>query len=624
MALYNANRIRKPEHFRLGPLRGGRGKRQTYIIGFDSEAERGKPFLFQFAHPELTTGRRVDLLDVETDKHAGLYRFFEYLYHNCTRKDVEYIVVGFNLQYEWTQIFHDVPDGVKEAPEFTLDVRLIDTAITIPVTVRAMNAKRFTLTAELGASKRRIRFIDAMAFFPMSLDKAASIIGAGNKLPKPAEFSRKAAHTPEFMAYAKQDAVLTQQLGEYIVNLHRTYDVAMCMSAPHFAARTFRHKYLTQEIPLPNVDLEQIGLDSYHGGKNGFYLDKPRLLKGIWHYDIRSAYPEAMRQLPDIENSDWSVADVYQPGTHSIWRATVRAKPCKHGNVQCDSGHFLTTRSFGCPKSCGANNARRVSRSSNGDTMGDFVLRISATGYEIDAAVSLGEIEILDAEGWVMRGPSGGPLVEYVDDFYRMKRYTKDATERTAAKLFLNSLYGKFFQKVPLGNVTAYDIDTAEIITTDPTQDYDYEAGGLYHPPIASLITGYVRAKIHRLEHKYESVMTSTDGFFAYNAPDNSELGDELGQLEAEKGDLRIWRERLYVFTAHGTKKQVYALHGFRGSLAQLLRMPLKAGIVFDYVATAMVTLKMSTRAFAGKKYSPGEFVELSFDVRLPKEPQGP
>lgn len=622
MALYDANRIRKPKHFKLGPLFKGRSDRQSYVIGFDSEAERGKPFLFQFAHPDYT--KRCDLIEIGTDKNAGLAAFFDYLYSFCTRKDMEYIVVGFNLQYEWTQIFHDIPDALKEAAEFQIELRIGPDDAIVPITIRAMNAKRFTLTAEMGNTKRRVRFIDAMAYFPMSLDKAASIIGAGNKLPKPAEFSRKASRTPEFIAYAKQDAILTQRLGDYIIALHKTYDVPTCMSAPHFAARTFRHKYLSVEIPLPSPVLEQIGLDSYHGGKNGFYLSKPMLLRNIWHYDIRSAYPEAMRQLPDIEQATWSVADEYQPGTHSLWRATVRVKPCKYGNVQCDSGHFLSIRNLRCPKSCRARNARSDDGSGSGAALGNLVFRISATGYEIDSAMSMGEIEILDAEGWIMRGPSGGPLTQYVDDFYRMKRYTKDSTERTAAKLFLNSLYGKFFQKVPLGSVTAYDIDTAEMIHTDPSQDHDYEAGGLYHPPIASLITGYVRAKIHRLEHKYDSVMTSTDGFFAYNPPDETELGDALGQLEAEIGNLRIWRERLYVFSANATKKQTYALHGFRGTLVQLMRMPLKPGITFDYLAQAMVTLKMSTRRFGGQKFGPGEFVELPFDVKLAKAAQGP
>jgi hypothetical protein len=233
-----------------------------------------------------------------------------------------------------------------------------------------------------------------------------------------------------------------------------------------------------------------------------------------------------------------------------------------------------------------------------------------------------------------MVGEPGGPLQRYCHEFYDLKRNSPDdSTERDAAKLFLNSLYGKFFQKVPLGNVTGWDIDSNEMVLTDPEQDYDYEAGGLYHPPLASLITGYVRAKVHNLEHRYNSIMTSTDGFFAYEPPDMSMIGKELGMLSVEQGTLRIWRERLYVFTPHDVvhdktcatdcnkKHETYALHGFRGKLAQLLQMPLVAGLKFEYAATAMITLKMSTRTFGRgkdrKRYDPGMFAELPFDVIL-------
>lgn len=587
----------------------GRTEREPYVIGFDSEAERGKPFLFQFSHPVRCPIHNVpdDVLDVSTDKHAGLWTFVDYISEHCTDKRLEYIIFGYNLQYEWTQVFHDVRYETKIAPDFWLQLQ---TGKLNVARVSATNNKRFYATFELGGTKRRVKLMDAMSGWVgaghVSLDNAAKIIGVGSKLPKPVAFSRKAARTKDFLAYAVQDARLTQRLGEYIVDLHRKYDVPACISAPHFAARVFRRQYMTREIPLPPPVLEQFGLDSYHGGKNGFYLPKPALLKGIWHYDIRSAYPEAMRQLPNPETAEWVAADAYQPNVHAIWEISGYAKRC-------------TYRAFMYP------DAKWV--------VGRFN-RVRITSYELDAALALGEITLTRCTGWVMRGEQGtGPLVKYVDEFYEQKRHAKTDTDRAAAKLFLNSLYGKFFQKTPLGNVTGWDIDTHEMVITDPDQDYDYEAGGLYHPPIASLITGYVRAKIHRLEHRYQSVMTSTDGFFAYQPPDQSELGSDLGMLSAEIGSLRIWRERLYVFTpskvAHdkdcpsGCSKshETYALHGFRGTLAQLVRMPLKAGSTFHYIAQAMVTLKMSVKSYDGKRYEPGEFVQLPFDVILSKPP---
>jgi len=584
VSLYTASRIHKPTYFRLAPLIRGRGFRRPYIIGFDSEAERGKPFLFQFAHPDGS----CDLLDIGIDKHAGLEEFCLYLFDHCKSKDTEYIVFGFNLQYEWTQLFRDLPNEAKDANTILVDLTIRGAKTVISLV--AMNEKRYMMTATMGKTHRRIKFLDAMAYFPTSLDAASKIIGIGAKLPKPAEFTRKAARTPAFEAYARQDAILTQKLGEWIIGLHEQYDVPSCMSAPHFAARTFRKCYLTSEILLPSETLEQYGLDSYHGGKNGFYLPKPAFLRNIWHYDIRSAYPEAMRQLPNVEKSEWIATDHYIPDTHAIYEITGNYTRCKH-------------KTF-------------LGRGSDWIKPGPFY-RLRVTSYELDTALILGEVSLNECIGWILKGPSGGPLVRYVDDFYTMKRNATTDAERTTAKLFLNSLYGKFFQKVPLGDVTMVDLDTGKMIFTDPSQRWDYEAGGLYHPPIASLITGFVRAKMHRLEHKYESLMTSTDGFFARIPPDPADLGDALGNLTAEIGALRIWRERLYIFRPFSKSRQIYAMHGFRGTLSQLERMPLRAGNTFSYTATAMVTLRMSLRRFDGRTYGAGEFVELPFAVKL-------
>jgi hypothetical protein len=127
------------------------------------------------------------------------------------------------------------------------------------------------------------------------------------------------------------------------------------------------------------------------------------------------------------------------------------------------------------------------------------------------------------------------------------------------------------------------------------------------------------------LEHRFHAIMTSTDGFFAYEPPDETMIGTKLGMLSVEQGSLRIWRERLYVFTPKIKGALVYALHGFRASVAELLKMPLTAGLHFEYAAQAMITLKMSTRAYGKgtdrQKYEPGMFVTLPFDLALPELP---
>ena len=491
MSAHLADRIEKPEYFKLKHLTQGRGKRDSYVIGFDSEAhscydftskrrpppllhpvcqENGHPFLFQFGHPN----GHVDLVNVPFggEPHAPLFTFIRYLWEHTRDRSKEYIVVGYNLGYEFTQLFRDLDDETKCTDRFWIGDKpnkMPSTTMGIEFYIDVLNSKRYTFTIEWAGSHQRVKVIDGMAFVQGGLDNAGKLLGLGRKLHKPPRFDRDSAMSPEMRAYASEDAIITQKLGEWIIDLHETKDVRTTMSAPHFASSVYKRAYLTKEIPLASGDLEQSGLSAYHGGKNGFYLHKPMVLQNMWHIDIRSAYPEAMRQLPDPEQSEWIFHDEYVPGAHAIWHITGRYKRCKYRGLM------------------GLDNWPKSGQ-----------LEAHVTGYELDEAIRRGEIELTSCDGWVMEGPQDtGSLVAYVDDFYALKRYAKTDSEKLYAKLLLNSLYGKFFQKVELGSVGAIELGTGKLITTDPEQDYDYRAGGLYHPPIAALITGYVRAKIH-------------------------------------------------------------------------------------------------------------------------------
>lgn len=607
MSTYIADRIYKPRHFRLRSLSQGRGKRKPYVIGFDSEAhscqlskhsrckENGKPFLFQFGHPD----GHVDLVDVRDQKpHDALNTFMSYVWDHTTRKDTEYIIFGFNLQYEFTQLFRDLGEAGK-MPEFILGYKdepdganLIFGDEDKPYFLRVLNDKRYTMTIEFPNRKRYVRVLDAFAFLPTSLENAARMLGYEGKAPRPDTFDRSAAHDGAFVAYAEQDARLTQRLGDWVVSIHEEYDITQSISAPHFACKVYRRVFLDNEIPLPEPALEQAGLWAYHGGKNGYYRAKPVILKGVYHVDIKSAYPEAMHQLPDPERSTWIWHDSYSPGLHAIWHVKGRYKRCKYRGLMDDASWPRSGR-----------------------------VDLHTTGYELDQAIAQGEMEMTSCEGWSLEGPSGGSLVEFVERFYAMKRDAKDPGTRTVAKLLLNSLYGKFFQKQPNFGIGAWDIETGTLITTDPTQAYDHTAGGLYHPPIAALITGYVRAKIHGLEHRYDSIMTSTDGFFSIKPVDDRMIGSELGDLSQERGKLRIWRERLYVFDPEDGSDPVYAMHGYQGKLASLRRLPMMAGNIHHYDALQMVTLKQAGKRLSGVIYQAGEFAIVRRSVTMPGTP---
>ena len=602
MSGYDAAQIEKPQFFNIKHLKTGRGNRKVHVIGFDTEADQGKPFLLQFNESESADD--TTLLWLRTDVGVDcLDAFIRYINEHCTRKDTEYIIVGWNLAYEYTQLFGyvDDPGGVTLSPSFEVIYTLRDGSgnMIARYKIEVANYKREALKITNLSTHRQVKVIDGMAFFVTSLDKAASILGIGNKEPKPKRFHAGLRGNAAFERYAKVDAYLTRKIGQVIMDLHETYDVTTCISAPQFAAKVFRHSFLNTEIALAGGLLEQAGLSSYHGGKNGYYLPAPVEFKNVYAYDITSAYPEAMRSLPDLETAIWNEGMGYRKGFPGIWCVSGQYQRCKY---------------------------RCMLKHEKGFADRGPVRRVWITSYELDSMIEHGEFEMTECYGfWLDGKPATGALTEYVDRFFEMKA-TSTGVMREVAKLFLNSLYGKFFQKVEIfGDTPEIDVESMTDATYDresvPFTEKRFRAGGLYHPPIASLITGYVRAKIHKLEHKYDAIMTSTDGFFAHKAPDPADVGKHLGGLTVERGTVRIWRERLYAFKPKDKRTWTkYALHGFRGKLHELLDLPLKPGS-YEYKAMQMMTLKLARLEREGKLYGPGQFAELTFVLHLGNDP---
>ena len=620
MSAFTTAIVLKPKYFRIEPKRTGFGTNERYVIGFDSEAVNGEPICLQFAHPD----GRCDL--IETTSADCLSDFLTYVQEECRvgwRAHREYIIVGWNLRYEYTQLFRMLPSECYQQTQFILHHHETGECTSTPevedqdydVRLSVLNDKRYSFTMKLGKRHHTtVKVIDGMAFFNGSLANAARMVGL-EKFEYPEGLGKRPAREllddPVFVSYSKQDAIITQKAGEVIVDYHRQQDVPITMSAPMFAAYVFKRRYLDGEIALCDPDLEDAGLKSYHGGKNGVYIPRPTYYPHAFDYDLNGAYSSAMAILPDPVQGVWRESMSYIPAVHGLWYVRGFLSPCVYRSVQTTVGRWVTNRD-------------RAEQ--------EFWI----TSYELDTALALGEIEMLECSGFVFSGPSGGCLARFVEDMYHLKRFGTDALIRLMAKLCLNSVYGKFIQKVPTGSESVYPM--FDVIEDDERLLYrdhnmrpgGYRAGGLYHPALASLITGNVRSVVHTYEHKYQSLMTSTDGFLSLVDPDPADIGPELGKLKMKVGALSLWRERLYYFEGDGCTHDktpcpdcdAYALHGFRARLSVLLDIPLEPGI-YDYRATGVVGLRDSLRAIRtekdgpGRRYSPGQFVEAPYQLDL-------
>ena len=353
-----------------------------------------------------------------------------------------------------------------------------------------------------------------------------------------------------FMEYAKQDVLLLWEVAQSILELHSKFDISICVSLPQLGSKIFKHHFMEHTIPLPHKGIIYASLYSYHGGKNLCNVEKG-MYKNVYSYDIVSAYPFAMHSFPSFSYLDkyYKVTYIHTFKTinpYGIYKISGEAKNCKYPILY--SHDYLPLKGF--------------------------FEKVWVSGFELKEALRNREVKLSSMFGYAYDYKSdkrSSPFEKYVDHFFKEKNNSEGVIKHQN-KLLLNSLYGKFIQTIKHKGEIFYDVDQDKIINNSTV-----EGTGMFHPFIASLITGHTRAYIHKLEHLTNSMHTSTDSVKSFKKIPDKLLGDKLGQLKIECfGDCLIWRSRLYVHwngkRENGDIKK-YALHAFRGSKEQLIEM---------------------------------------------------
>ena len=242
-------------------------------------------------------------------------------------------------------------------------------------------------------------------------------------------------------------------------------------------------------------EFRTVAESAYYGGRfeqfaRGSYEGK------VWQYDIRSAYPDAMRELPDLASTVWQhrvgpPASVDMHGLYYVDYRNAGANPFDIGRLphrsKKGSIYYPTTFSIGW-----------------------------YWGVEVTPELATCVTEYY-------RPYTSNPVkpFAFVADMYEQRALLKKQgkPEQLALKLALNSLYGKLAQSKGArheGNVWLY-----------PT----------FHEIVwAGLITAYARNKINNALHsvpKENIIATETDSIFSLT-PLDLELGEGLGCWDLE------------------------------------------------------------------------------------------
>lgn len=527
------------------------------IFGFDTETVKGEPYTFQIS----ADGEHADV--VFCDGNTILDKFLEYIEPKLAPGHINVMYVH-NLAFDLAVLLKKYQKLFIGNTKLRMKYR----GVKFDFVIAKVHFGKIKFPG-----KKVLQVMDSYAFFTGSGKSSLEALAVQLDLPykkigRMADIGERryrpgSKDYKNFVEYARQDAIVEWHLGRWICAQYEKFDTRLCVSAPQFSMRVFRHYHLHKGdcIKFPPPQAVRGCLLSYHGGKNGYYVKGVNVVKKCYEIDVVSMYPFALKSMPNFLKGNYEYRGRFDPEYEGVWCITGTVKACKY---PCIFSHDFKPLS------------------------GD-IENIWVSSYELKTALDYEEIELKSCHGYIWvpdPAETRNPFGEFVDYFFKLKDTAKSPTEKLLAKIILNSLYGKMIQTIESEDGTIktaaqlkkdteykakyiYDADKGAFIENKGGNIF--QAGGMFNPFIATLITGFARAYLHRLEHKYKALHSSTDSVKTVMPCVEDK---RLGGIKIEcVGKCILFRNKLYLHYNQAGELKKYALHGFIGRPEQLLKL---------------------------------------------------
>jgi hypothetical protein len=290
--------------------------------------------------------------------------------------------------------------------------------------------KFISINFNIDKYKTTIKFIDSYRIFPVSLEELCKIFSVQGKTMK---YDKDNFHSLSlfydstlfklFKEYSIQDSkALYQALEVAQIQYFENYkvDITTVVSASSLALKIFRTKYLTKNIPIPNLQEDNFIRHSYFGGATDVYKAKGVNLKYI---DVNSLYPLAMLNKMPFTNKGY-ISDMT--------------------NIKLDDFFGFIKVEVTCPTSV---LRPLLPYRINGRTIfpnGKWIATYFSEEIKAVLPKNLGyQFKLISGYDFT----SQYLFNNYVKDLYRVKQEAKGSV-RFIAKLLLNTLYGIFGRKL--------------------------------------------------------------------------------------------------------------------------------------------------------------------------------
>jgi hypothetical protein len=453
-------------------------------------------------------------------------QMLEFMIDAAKRLGSDVIHVGYAFRYDMNQILCDLPEHCLK--------QLVSTNRTRFKRWRIEYIPNKWLVVQNGG--KRIKIYDVIGYFQRAFVKTVEdylgtdsphyqIIAEGKALRQ--QFTHRDRELIVRYWTAEQ-AALVEVMNQLRQDFHDAGVFPTSWHGPAASASAyFKSIGLAEHMAVMPDHIHKLSKLAYAGGR--FEMFKAGYHHGkVYEYDLNSAYPAAMANLPSLAGGTWEHVTTFEPGTFGLWHCVAAGN--EWNNVKM---YPLFVR----------------------DKRGILSWPSACDGWYWTPEAELINFpeENLIREGWVFRPvtdvkPFADIPARYAER-QRLKAEGKSA-ER-ALKLILNSVYGKTAQRV------GWDPETGR-----PPTWHQLEWAGY--------ITSYTRASMFlAMQQNPDAIIAcETDAIFS-TEPLNLPISKKLGDWSIDAFEEILYLQSGFYFAKNADGTSVDKMRGFdRGSVS--------------------------------------------------------
>ena len=321
--------------------------------------------------------------------------------------------------------------------------------------------------------------------------------------------------------YCIDDCIKTMKLSEHWIKLFDnafSFYPARWLSSGYLAEKVL----INNKIDIPKFDsipyaIQEMAYRSYYGGR--FEILKRGFIGESYLYDINSAYPYAITQIPDLSNGKWiKRKTIHKNAKIGFFRIRAIIPDCKY----IPPSPFRTKHDIIFPS-------------------GEFETYCTLT--ELQACESKSFYRVLEGYQFITNSDIY-PYREFIENLYQKRLELKEQNNplQLPIKIILNSIYGKTGQSV------------------------NHKIGNLFNPVIFAFITGFCRAQLYNFVRKNDIeknvVFFATDSICTTKKLEvnSSKLGDFSFDNVAD--DVFVLQNGFYRFNGKWKQRGLGKLNG--------------------------------------------------------------